>query len=401
MTRVSTAGFVQQSLNAILEQQSRINKLVQQMSSGKKYQLSSDAPVQTERVTRLEQSLKNLERLQINVASADARLSMAESALDGVIDILQRAHEINIEGGNGTSNNEDREALAQELQEAIDSLAGLANTQDENGVYVFSGFKGNTQTYTQNSSGTYTYNGDDGQRFLTVSLGVDVAISDSGFDIFENIKTGNGTFAITAGGSNAGTAVADGGAVTNLTTWNANVDTYDINFTSPTAYEVRDSSAALVTSGTYTDGEAISFNGIEVTISGTPATNDTFEVAPSSGQSLFTTAQNLVNALNATLVTDQDRAAYRNDLNRNLAEINEALEYINLRRTEIGGRLNTVDRALIQNRDFTQRAESVISTLEDLDYAEALTEFNLEQVALTAAQQSYVTIQGLSLVNFL
>ena len=55
-----------------------------------------------------------------------------------------------------------------------------------------------------------------------------------------------------------------------------------------------------MTSGTYTSGQAIAFSGLQVTLSGQPAAGDSFGVAPSSNQSLFTTVQNLVTALQSS-----------------------------------------------------------------------------------------------------
>jgi flagellar hook-associated protein 3 FlgL len=45
--------------------------------------------------------------------------------------------------------------------------------------------------------------------------------------------------------------------------------------------------------------------------------------------------------------------------------------------------------------------ESALSDAEDLDLAEALSRFELEQVALQAAQQTFNMVQGLSLFNYL
>jgi len=41
------------------------------------------------------------------------------------------------------------------------------------------------------------------------------------------------------------------------------------------------------------------------------------------------------------------------------------------------------------------------STLEDLDYAEAVSRFERQLLALQASQQSFVKIEGLSLFNYL
>lgn len=70
-------------------------------------------------------------------------------------------------------------------------------------------------------------------------------------------------------------------------------------------------------------------------------------------------------------------------------------------RAGVGARLNAVDRQFEVNADFILDAQTAKSAIEDLDYAEATGRFNLESVALQAAQQAYVKVQGLSLFNFL
>lgn len=59
------------------------------------------------------------------------------------------------------------------------------------------------------------------------------------------------------------------------------LDEYDINFVDATNYEVYNrQTGALVTSGAYTAGNTISFEGIDVVIDGAPAANDSFLVSP-------------------------------------------------------------------------------------------------------------------------
>ena len=83
---------------------------------------------------------------------------------------------------------------------------------------------------------------------------------------------------------------------------NADVFTnYTISFTDPTDYTITDNgSGQTVASGAYTDGDTISFNGAQFTISGTPATGDTFSIAPSGNTSAFSALSNLITTLNST-----------------------------------------------------------------------------------------------------
>ncbi len=84
-----------------------------------------------------------------------------------------------------------------------------------------------------------------------------------------------------------------------------------------------------------------------------------------------------------------------------LTDLSTAMEAIGRVQAQIGARLNAVDAQTGTNDAAIEALEINRSTLEDLDYAEAATRLNLQLVALQAAQQSFVRIQGLSLFNFL
>jgi flagellar hook-associated protein 1 FlgK len=82
--------------------------------------------------------------------------------------------------------------------------------------------------------------------------------------------------AASAASANTGTGTISTPTITDPTTWTSG--TYSVSFTSATQYQVTDSGGNVVTSGTYTSGSPISFNGEQVSISGAPATGDTFTV---------------------------------------------------------------------------------------------------------------------------
>ncbi len=82
-------------------------------------------------------------------------------------------------------------------------------------------------------------------------------------------------------------------------------------------------------------------------------------------------------------------------------EIHQVLSDVLEARAVVGARLNALERQQEVNADFILDAQTAKSAVEDLDYAEATGRFNLESVALQAAQQAYVKVQGLSLFNFL
>ena len=80
--------------------------------------------------------------------------------------------------------------------------------------------------------------------------------------------------------TNTGGATISTPTVTDPTAWTPG--TYTISFTSANNYQVTDSTGNVVTSGTYSSGSPISFNGEQLSINGTPASGDSFTVGAAS-----------------------------------------------------------------------------------------------------------------------
>lgn len=98
-----------------------------------------------------------------------------------------------------------------------------------------------------------------------------------------------------------------------------------------------------------------------------------------------------------------DGAAVTQDEAINIAmdALDNNLEDVRSVRTELGVRMNRVDEQQSLNDNFNIRLQEALSGLEDLDYTKAITEMNLQMVALEAAQKAYTKTQGLSLFNYL
>ena len=70
-------------------------------------------------------------------------------------------------------------------------------------------------------------------------------------------------------------------------------------------------------------------------------------------------------------------------------------------RTSVGLRLNTLDTQSELNDQRVVDLKTTLSDVRDLDYADAISRFKLQEVVLQAAQQTYVQVSRLSLFDFL
>ncbi len=113
------------------------------------------------------------------------------------------------------------------------------------------------------------------------------------------------------------------------------------------------------------------------------------------GQDMFATLNDLI-----TLLQTPGMPA-ATDLGAAKTDIDLALDNILTVRASTGSRLQELDALDYAGEDRNIQYSQVLSELQDLDYAEALTRLSQQQTILEAAQRSFVTASGLSLFNFL
>ena len=259
-------GF-NRSVQNMLNLQEQSYKTQNQVSTGQRIVTPADDPVASAVLIQLDQEQSQISQFIANANIVENRLQTEEVQLRAVNELLVDVKEQTILASNGINAFEVRKSIASELEYRLEELVSLANTLDANGEYIFSGFQGNTKPFVQNPDGSFTYQGDDGQRSLNIGGGTQIPISDSGRKIFEDIPAASNGFSSSVSISAAG--VISQGRVANQAVYDANYpDDYVINFTTPTTFDVLTEGGATVLSAQpYTSGATIGFNGLEVEIS--------------------------------------------------------------------------------------------------------------------------------------
>jgi flagellar hook-associated protein 3 FlgL len=103
-----------------------------------------------------------------------------------------------------------------------------------------------------------------------------------------------------------------------------------------------------------------------------------------------------------TSLTNNGNAVTQDEaINISMQALDTNLETVRSVRTQLGVRMNRVDDQQALNANFNVRLQETLSGLEDLDYTKAITEMNLQMVALEAAQMAYTKTQSLSLFNYM
>ena len=406
--RLSTSWMYQQSLDTMLNQQSALAATQNQVSTGQRINVASDDPVGAGKVISLSHILAANTQYSSNIDSANTRLSTEQTALTSVTSLLDSARSMAVQGINGTLSSSDRKDMATQLSQLRDQLIQLANTTDSNGDALFAGTSTSKTPFVKGADGTVSYAGNDAQLMTSIGSGLQIYTGDAGSALFMSIPAGNGSFTASAGGSNTGTLVVGENAVSDPVEWNsasaASGGGYTISFdaggnwTASDAHgnPVLDSSGNPV-GGTYQDGGSISFNGMSVTLSGTPAAGDTVAVKSGGSQDVFSTLNNMIAVLQGG-GSDTDVA---NGLNRQIESLDQALGSASNAMVAIGGRMNTLQQQQSAYADLNVTYQSALSDTQNVDVYTAISNLSLQSTALQASQQVFAQVKSMSLFNYI
>jgi flagellar hook-associated protein 3 FlgL len=410
--RISTSWMYQQSLSTMLNQQAELSQTQNEVSTGNAINVASDNPVGAAQIVGLNHILAENTQYTSNITTANTRLSTESSTLSSVSNLLSSINDVALSAMNGAMSSSDLSNMATELTQYRNQLVQYANTTDANGDALFAGTSTTTTPFVMNSdTGVVTYAGNDQQSYAAIGQGLQVANGDPGGSLFMNLPAGNGSFVASAGSSNTGTLVVGANSVTDTSAFQTATASGPINdtitfgangtysVTDAAGNPVLDSSGNPIT-GTYTDGGSISFDGMSVTMSGTPASGDTVNIqsdSTSNTQDVFTTLNNMISALQS----GESSTELNNTLNRQLESLNQAMSSVSSTEVAVGSRIDTLQQQQSDYSNLGLTYKTALSDVQNVDMATAISNLSLQSTALQASQQVFAKIQGTSLFDYL
>lgn len=393
-SRISSSMMYDQSVFLMLSKQSKLAHLEQQLATGKKIVTAKDDPVASGTAVGLDRSLAALEQMKLNGSAVQNRLGLQENTLAQVNDMMGRVTELTIYASNPALAAADKKALVAEISSIRDGLLSLANATDGTGRYLFGGTQDGSPPFSV-INGSLVYNGDQTQRQVEVAPGTYAKDALPGSEVFLRVPTGDGSVDATAAIGNTGKAVLTNISRDSNGGWDGNA--FSIRFTAPNQYEVLDAGGNVTANGTTSSGEDIVVNGVRLHFDGEAAAGDSFDVHAATSRDIFATLDNLISGLNSDTGTPAQLAAQQNQLQAALRDVARASERMIDARASGGAQLKTLDDASAMREANNVTIQGTLSQLRDLDYAAAISEYQLESTALQAAQTIFMQMQQMSL----
>ncbi|MBW0278000.1 flagellar hook-associated protein 3 [Shewanella xiamenensis] len=402
--RLSSAQIFNQSITSVLQKQTATSKILEQLSSGKKVNTAGDDPVAALGIDNLNQRNALVDQFMKNIDYATNRLAVTESKLGSAENLASSIREQVMRAVNGTLADSERQMIADEMKGSLEELLSIANSKDESGNYMFSGYSTDKEPFAFDNSTPpkIVYSGDSGIRNSLVQSGVALGTNVPGDTAFMKAPNGLGDYSVNYLASQQGEFSVKTAKIADPATYLA--DTYTFNFSDNgsggTNLQVLDSANNPVANiANFDAATPVSFNGIEVNISGKPSAGDSFTMEPQSEVSIFDTISRAI-----ALIEDPNSANTpqgRSQLAQILNDIDSGVNQISSARSVAGNNLKAVESYKDTHIEEQVLNTSALSRLEDLDYASAITEFEKQQLALNAVSSVFSKVGSVSLFDFI
>lgn len=407
--RITTNLIYNQNLRSIDTNQGNLVDIQQQLATGKKLLRPSDDPVGAAQVIRLTEELDKITQYQRNNELTSSALEQQETALRSINDVVNRARVLTVQSGNGILAGQDRKAIGAEIEQIRDQVLDLMNTRNASGDYVFSGYQSSNQAFEFNPSASgdkVSFLGDDGENQIQISNSVTLQSTSSGKSIFQEVFA-RFNFEVTAqsAGVSVETATIDEqGTFDNFHKQNFDpVNTlnnqYRFDLLAGDQVSVTNvGTGNVVSTQPFQSGQPVRFSGMEFNLTG--STGDSLEISLNRPQkkNLAETLNDMFIALTSDSISESD---FVNAIDNTLVGLDNGLEKMSLEVSSIGARLNIAQSIKEANLDSELSLQSARSSIQDVDFAKASTEFAKQETALEAAFKSFPRVVNLSLFNYI
>jgi len=183
--RVTNRMLVDNVLRNLNNNLRRLQKFQYQQSTGKVVSRPSDDPIRVTQALYMRSALSEQQQHIKNMKDAKSWLDATDTALANASEIIQRAYELAVQGANDTLTKDERNAIADEIDQLIEHLIQVANTT-HTGRYIFAGSKTADVPFKYDpDSDKVIYNGNDGNLDWEVSPGVTMTINLTGKAVFQ------------------------------------------------------------------------------------------------------------------------------------------------------------------------------------------------------------------------
>jgi len=195
--RVTNSTIFERITTQLNLQQTRLAQTQEKITTGRNFLRPSDAPDQVAALDRLESQVRQTQRFVDNIGDINGKLGLQELAINAINGDLTRAKELLVQGANGTLGDENRKAIAIELETIYNNMVSVGNWKDAYGSYLFSGSEQNQPPFNLTQDPLTTpfsvfYAGNDHVQTVAIDNGFNMEIGLPGSRLFAGFEGADG-----------------------------------------------------------------------------------------------------------------------------------------------------------------------------------------------------------------
>ena len=402
--RVATDSMYRNSVYYMQRRNLELEKVNEQYNTGKKYQSAADSPSNFASTMRLEHDIAMYEQYTTNSGYALDNLTLEETSLSTINEVLDRANVLLQSGVNGSYSGTELNSISQELKEIQKQIYDLINTKTATGESIFSGGLSDIDAYIRLDKGTYVCQADCSQRFVQASSSAKIAVSDSAKNFFEHVET-------------ARSVDVKGGLTFSYSDYQSFESFYNRNYLTDTDPDTETTKNTYTVTQIGTEYAVTDYSGNEVARSAAGAKNLNFNglnlnLENVSGSATFTLAtatnDNVLNTIGEAIAAiddynngDKTRSEVNNILSQTQVSIRNTQLSVNTTMTSIGARQNTLDNIINANCEISDVKKEAKATISEVDLYEVTTDLTKTQTYLQMAMTSFNYVTGTSLFDYI
>jgi flagellar hook-associated protein 3 FlgL len=417
--RISTNQFLLGSVDDLLAQESTASQLNREIATGQTMLDATTDPAGAGLALGIADRIDQLSYDTANAQSAAQTIQSGVSVLQQVSTLIDQLRQTAVQGANTGATAATRQALVTTAQNALQQLVQLANSQDADGRYIFSGSKANQAPFLTLPDGQIAFSVDAGTNTIEIAPSLTVPVTLSGQATFMNIPAGNDGIAITAAASNTGSAYAVPQGVTSVSQLTAERlagTEYEISFSAGSGdtlnYTVTSgtgspgsagfsASSGIVASGVFSQGSDLLFGGVDVKIADAPAPGDRFVVQTAATSSIFQTVQDLISALQSFQPGQGANSPALQQIENAIGNLDGAQNNILGTEATLGSSLAEIQGVQGQDGSLSTNAQVQLTNLQSANLPQVLANYSESVTALQAAEAAFARIQNLSLFSLI
>tara|TARA_B110000090_G_scaffold27664_1_gene28563 strand:- start:264 stop:1544 length:1281 start_codon:yes stop_codon:yes gene_type:complete len=424
--QVSTKLFNQQQLQQFSSTTENLQNLQNKISSGQNILKASDDPIGSVQLSGLNVVKDQIVQFERNVDAASDRINLLDKNLINLGSIMLRAQELVIQASSDTLGASDRETIALEVDEMKKEILSVANAQDSNGSFLFSGYKTSTIPFVEDISGKINYKGDRGLSSLSISESRVIETTLDGGTLFQAVKNPSGKnisiFLMLEDISNSirtasgGVEALKASGTAELTFQNKDPGTWTFDLTGNLGTQTitaeitgEDPSEFVKQINLSSTGITATINDDGKTIKLTDTTNSKIEIKNLSVYGInsaqkdptsFFTVQPQDGAGNS--IGKLQKLYDNNQLpSKQIDNIASTQVHISNNRGAIGARSSSLLRQTEFLADRRLAVEKDVADINEADLAELVTNLQSMLTSMQASQQSFVKISQLNLFDYI